>query len=216
MAIAYGAGTTGGANSNTVTFTGPTVTGENTLGILSFAYGNDRSISTVTWGGVAMTQVQVTSPNNPALATYHVVNPSSAASIVITVSGNTSTSIVACADYYTGVTQSGPLGASDKTTTDALTKSITTTVDNSLFYAAYSGFAEYADGNQAAGDGLTERGFYAGSSWSVGMHIETGDKSTTTAGSYTGSWGNNGGINHNVIVAEFTPTVDFMSQMIMI
>lgn len=206
---AFGSGTVGkNTNAVSLNITSPTVSGDNTLGVAQIAFNQGRSITAATWNGVAMTQVTCTNSNFPASCIYYIVNPAAGATTVsFSMSGGTSGAVMgAAADFFTGIKQTSPLGCSSANAS-GLSTSCTTEAANSLFYAAYVGYGAYADGNQAAGDSLTESLFQNSTGGGGDYHQETGYKDTTTAGSYTGSWSNNGGINQAIVVAEFKEAV---------
>lgn len=206
---AFGAGTVGkSSNSVSLNITSPTVSGDNTLGVVQLVFVQGRSITAATWNGSNLTQVDCNNSVAPANCVYYIINPTAGATTIsFTMSGGTSgATMSAAADFFTGIKQTSPFGCTGKNA-GGLSASCTTEAANSLFYAAYAGYSAYNDANQAAGDGLTESLFQNTSGSSQEHHQETGYKDTTTAGSYTGSWGNNGGINQQIIVAEFKEAV---------
>lgn len=98
------------STTNTMTWTGPAVTGANTTGLLHCGWISASSITanTPTWGtGVNMTAVPGASVSNTTngVAVFYIFAPASAASITFSTSGNWA-SVFCDATYFTGSNQS--------------------------------------------------------------------------------------------------------------
>lgn len=112
MAIAFGAVTKGKDDGtvSSLTFTGPTVSGSNTIGLVHIITNNasDDIVTGVTWGGSNMTRIAIRDNNGGTqnAFAYYITNPSSAASVVSSCS-TTSDGMYGHALYYTGAQQTG-------------------------------------------------------------------------------------------------------------
>jgi hypothetical protein len=145
MSIAYGASTTGNIASGG-SFSGPSVSGSNTLGVVAIQGGTSVVVSAITWGGTSMTIVQVGSGSGMAALGY-LKSPSSGGSVSVTYTGAGNVSCVAA--YYTGVDQTNPVevtGTNDQASANP-TLSLTTAVANDWLVAAYN----YNGGSPVAG-----------------------------------------------------------------
>lgn len=199
MAIAFGSNVRGAAFSagSSLSWTGPTVSGTNTIAIVQIgaANGSTPVISGVTWGGVAM--VEATAANTSMggqdrTTIYYLVNPPTGASTVVISTSVPFTTIFASAAYFTGVHQSSPVGSattSANTGDTALSATVTTTVNGDYIVSSM------VQDNQNAravpvGTGAVE--ITAGSSafpmvWSAGYFpVPTAGSTTVTHDSSTG------------------------------
>lgn len=139
MAIAFGA-ITGATNTGTsLTFSSPSVSGSDTLGLVSFTRDVSSSpVTGVTWNGTAMTLIDSQYNNfgangNTGVELWYIINPTAGVTNIVVSASNGSNR--AKAAFYTGVKQTGQPDASNKgsvpngTTNLALT--VTTVADNS-------------------------------------------------------------------------------------
>jgi hypothetical protein len=125
--------------------------------------GNSRTISSVTYNSVPMTEVPTISPYTPAAgrlhAMYYLLTPSTGAnSVVITMSGAVSNNLVSASTSYTGVKQTGFPDASTQTFNASISTELTatlTTVANNCWLAGF-GTAE-GSGGLTAGTNTTKR-----------------------------------------------------------
>ena len=160
MAIAYGGFTQAdNTGSATLSFTGPTITGNNTIGVVMVHSYTTAEIS-ITWGGVNMTQVDsITNSlvyNNLRLSLFYILNPSSDGTVVVT-RGSNSFWIRATAAYYTGAKQSEQPDASANNKSisgTSLSTSVTTVADNCWTILAF----QDDNGSGTAGTNCTQRG----------------------------------------------------------
>lgn len=126
---------------------------------------NDRTITGVTYNGVAMTAVYNQSYNSARVHGYfYLANPASGSNnIVITLSGSGTQPIVSQALSYTGVAQSGTimdvknLNTTTGVSVSSRTVSVTTTIDNDWIV----GYC-FTGGTISAGANTTMRGSIAG------------------------------------------------------
>ncbi len=110
----------GAANATSVSFSHTAGSGSDRLLLVGVSWNcgsTNRTISSVTFGGTAMTEVLTqiagTTTSNPRYsAIYALVNPASGASgqVVVTFSGAVTNGIVAGAANFAGVDQATPLG----------------------------------------------------------------------------------------------------------
>lgn len=122
-----------GGNSS-MTWTGPTVSGSKTVGVVSCGVSNGSIPSGVTWGGKSMTEVTgafgkniVSAAGGLTIKSYFIVAPSSAASVVLTSTG-TWTAAFCDANYFTGVDQASPVDLTAATSTGASSSSFSGTL----------------------------------------------------------------------------------------
>lgn len=112
MAIAFGAAVNATVNSGstTVSQTGPTVSGSNTIGVAVLSWQSNESLSSssVTWGGVNMTLVNQYSQEggNRRGGLWYILNPGSGSTVQATRSSGINGFAIATI-YYTGAKQSG-------------------------------------------------------------------------------------------------------------
>ncbi len=161
MAIAFDAATDGLNNggSGTLTFS-HTATGSNLIGfvgLLGDVIGGADDISSVTWGGVAMTLIRkITSgPGGRFSYVYALAGPASGSQSIV-VSSSSNHYLLAGAATYTGASQTGiPDNSTTNTAgTDPITTSLTTVADNCWTFL----FAESGSGGTfTAGTGSTFR-----------------------------------------------------------
>lgn len=203
MAIAFDAATT----SSTTPFN-HTCTGTNL--ILFVAIGNStitaQSTTAVTYGGVAMTEIQSRQQlGNAQVKLWYLIAPATGSNSVA-ITGGTS-SMRASAVSFTGVAQTSPIGASNvgsanmtSTGPVKLNVAVTTTQANSWLVGAFTG-----EGSQAT----TDLSFTIGTERSeaaAGTGVaSTASNTTTTTGSYSIEWSRNQSPARNAvaIVAEF-------------
>jgi len=113
------------SNTTTWTLTGKTTTGTNRLGVVRWLAG--LAPSTVTWGGVAMTNLGTTVVRgSQTIRMFYILNPPTAASdIVITNIGPTTGAYLVTS--YNGVDQTDPIGDVQTATGTSTTPSVTVT-----------------------------------------------------------------------------------------
>lgn len=123
MAIAFDSSSAGNAtNVSSLTYTHTVVSNSNGVILVGVELvdSNSRTITGITYNGVAMTEISAISPYTPAGGRYHgmwyLFAPATGAnSVVVTLSGAVSNNIVSASLAYTGVLQSGLPDASVKT-----------------------------------------------------------------------------------------------------
>lgn len=195
MAIAYDtySGVLGSGSSVTLSHT---CTGSDRFLAVSVMISNARSVTSVTYAGVAMTFKVKTElgSGKQEVHVYYLANPASGANnIVATID---SSSFLYLKDTsYTGVDQTTPTGSSGWNSGATPSLTFTTTVDGGWIV----GFVrDAADGATTAGADTTYRGVADGGTQAY-------DRAGTTAGSYTLnvsgliSTGNDGGLAGMVI-----------------
>jgi uncharacterized repeat protein (TIGR01451 family) len=118
--------------------------GANRLLLVSIGLGNTSSLDTaapgtvtgVTFGGVAMTQVDIRYSGAVRMYVYRLVNPPSGAGNVVVSIGTKTSSVSASATTFTGVNQDNPLGAASGST--ATSTSLSTTYFSAANEVIYS------------------------------------------------------------------------------
>lgn len=115
MALAFGASARGASfsSTNTLSWTSPTVSGTNTLGLVLIVQDGPNPIGTVTWNGVSCTEVTSAKDTATSRITqiFYIVAPAAGATTVAitTSSGNWANGAFAVAVYLTGADQSTPV-----------------------------------------------------------------------------------------------------------
>lgn len=163
MAIAFGAvvNTTTSSGQTTVSQTGPTVSGTNTLGVAVVMWQTNEAITGCTWGGSAMTLVGAYSQEsgNRRGALFFIVNPASAATVTATRPTGTNGFAISTA-YYTGVKQTGqPDSSATPSGGSATSFAASTTVVASGCWLIST--ARNPSAGSGAGAGTTARGDFA-------------------------------------------------------
>lgn len=135
MAIAYDNSTQGNSSTSSLTFS-HTCSGSDRVLILDIYWGAARTVSGVTYAGVAMTEVvaPLDTGGNERHGMYYLIAPATGANnVVITLSGTTG--IVGIASSYTGADQTAPIGATRTElgleTGTSYSEALTTATDNS-------------------------------------------------------------------------------------
>ncbi len=191
MAIAAGTSSRGAsfATTNSLTWTGPTVSGANTIGLVLIGYRGTPTLTGVTWGGVAMTNVASATTadgaNTRGVAVYYILNPGSAASVVVSASSNWTT-LFACSCYFTGVNQATPIDTGMTNTAAASTTfaaGLTTTYANEYLVDTV---VQIVSGATISASGSTTR-MQNGNS-GVGVTWGSGYNAAASAGANTLSW----------------------------
>jgi len=178
MAIAFDSSSFGntGANNTSVTWS-HTCSGANRILFVGVSCPSTRTISSVTYNGVGMTNINRSS-GSQTVALYYLIAPATGANnVVVTV--DSSTFIYCDATSYTGVKQSSQPDANNtsSTTSTTVTTSVTTIADNCWSVLIARG---ESDGVTSAGTGSTSR---VSSSGYVQMYDSNGN--ITPAGSYS-------------------------------
>lgn len=206
MAIAYGSITNGvgGAGRTTLSWTSPTVTGSNTIGIVSF-YTEDGTatdrVTGVTWGGNAMTlgTKQLRANNIGYNQIWWILNPSSAATVTITTSVSSYID-GGFAHYYTDAKQSSQpdaIASKATTSTNVITQSVTTVADNC--WVVMGGISD--NGGVSAGAGMTSR-----ATQSAAFIAGDSNSAKTPAGSYSMTMNGTGNGNQTIVMMSISPT----------
>lgn len=207
MAIAFDSSTNSGAKTNVSSFSWNHVcTGNNLLlvvGINSYtALANDRTVSSVTYNGVLMTQIDTIrndfTGNRATL--FYLINPSTGSNTISVTMADTTENVLGGAISYTGVKQSGQPDAynTGKGNSTPASVSVTTNADNCWVVSTIS-----SGGTTIAG-GQTER-------WNVVLATGRGGGSDTNgpktpAGSQEMTWTITGGAQYWAeVVASFAP-----------
>lgn len=123
FALTLGTGNRGASFSttNSLTFSSPTVSGNNVLGmvLIGYFYSSAPTISGVTWNGVNMTLVPGATNTNlgTAVAIYYIVNPASGSTnVVVSASSGDWTGLFAEAIFWTGANEQSPIDSSTTNT----------------------------------------------------------------------------------------------------
>lgn len=204
MAIAYdtSANTTSSFNGNT-TFS-HTCTGSDLILIVSVILSNNaRSVSSMTYNSVAMTQA-ATFTGNGKVDVWYLINPATGAHTVA-VNTNTTGAEFCTAESIslTGVDQTSPIGATGTGTSPsaaAISASVTTTRINSFIVdSAYSSSASTAS--------LTANGVNQTRRNNILFNSSTLDSAqstipATTVGSYTVSYTTHGAASNDILAVE--------------
>lgn len=140
MAIAIDVANESFANASSLTYS-HTVTGSNTLLIVGwYAFNTTATFSSVTYNGVAMSQLATRGADGTGgeIYLYGLLNPTTGANnIVISYSGTKQ--IFACSASYTGVKQSGlPDSSTTNTNSGTSVTTTTTTVADNTWLVAIS------------------------------------------------------------------------------
>jgi archaellum component FlaF (FlaF/FlaG flagellin family) len=168
------------------------VAGSNKILIVGVSVGDTTAVSSVTYSGQSLTNIrsdQVSSDNRRSELWYLVNPPSGTADVVVTVGAVES--VIIAAMSFNDVHQSSPInthnGNFDATATTHPSVSLTTTVADALIVDVVA----TKDGPMTPDTSQTER-------WELVQANVVGSgstKQTTTAGAYTMSWTNNGGLD---------------------
>lgn len=111
MAVAFDAAADGAADSGSSVSYSHTCSGSDRLLIVGVAWRGTQTVSSVTYNGVAMTQVaaHAAGGNNTRVKQYYLINPASGANTVsVTMSG--ATNLVVGSISFNGAHQTTPLG----------------------------------------------------------------------------------------------------------
>lgn len=186
MAIAYDAGTGRQLASAATSLTyAHTCTGTDRALFVAILLNNTPDdVTSVTYNGVAMTQVATYLANSQyRYYLYVLANPASGSNNVVINTG-VARNIFSCANSYTGVDQTNPTeGSPSSTHTNATTsqsRSITTITDNA--WVVSTTHAHSTPANTSAGSGTTSR--FTGNSLDYAGFVDSG-AAVTPAGSKT-------------------------------
>lgn len=117
------------SSSSAVTATGVTPAGNNRYGIAKVAFFSGVTVSSITWGGTDITANLIKSAvhdgsNRKIMAWYYYLNPpTSAADVVLTLSGS-SIDVFVVAEAWSDVDQDDPYGSLTNTTDGASTTDV--------------------------------------------------------------------------------------------
>ncbi len=188
MAITFDAATGNKVGSGTTNTWSHTVgSGSNRILIVSVDTG--LSISGVTYGGVALTQLGIVNynSNNEHLSLWYLLNPTSGtANVVVTASGTTF--IIGVSASYSGVAQSstfGTLASNSGTTGTASSNTVATTSSNQLVVDTVNNGAASTDTPTAS---QTKRYQPATSGGAEGDIAATGGNMTLSWSFSSGVW----------------------------
>lgn len=176
-AVAFDAattGTVGGANALTFSHT-VGAGGADRLLIVAVSIDN-RTVQSVTYGGVAMTNVGTATNGAQISSMWRLIAPATGANnVVVTLSGG-GTDIVAVATSYTGVDQTTPLGTPVTATGNSVTASVAvTSATGEIVVDSVSSNL----GTLTVGEGQTQRGNGVGGDNQGGSSTEPGATSVT-------------------------------------
>ncbi len=153
MAIAVVNAVSGGGATS---YTGPTVSGSDTFGIVYVSGGtNITSAPTVTWDGVSMTCIATAFSSGHGAEICYLVNPASAGTIALSFTGGAS-NITSSAASYSGVDQASPIDASATTTGTSTDVTVDVTVVASNCWLAAG--ENWENNTITCGVGSTNRG----------------------------------------------------------
>nr|HMU06221.1 SprB repeat-containing protein [Saprospiraceae bacterium] len=148
--------TTTATSGSTVTLSHTVGNGEN-RGLVVSVSSRDRSVSSVTYGGVALVLIgSTTYASDARLYIYGLINPNiGTANVVVTMSGSVSNGVVVSASSFFGIDQTVPLG----TFASATGSSSTATVNVSSVAGdyIYDAVTYRNTSNLTVGAGQTER-----------------------------------------------------------
>ncbi len=202
MAIAFDSSSNGAALPGSSLTYSHTCSGANRILFVGVDVFNPNTddVTSVTYGGLAMTQIIKTNISVQRDYLYYLVNPPTGANNIV-ITKSTSVSIRSCSASYTGVKQSSQPDASASNTAaspvTSITKAITTIADNCWVVSFV-----FNDANvSTAGTGTTKRDSAAS------FHaIGDSNSAKTPAGSYSMQW-TNGTANFSMVMASFSPHV---------
>lgn len=186
-AIAFDAVTNSSANQATGVTISHTSSGSDRLGVGIMLFGGGSPSSSfssraATWGGSSMTsRVSGVHTNRGIDIFTRTAQSTGAQNVVYTWSGG-GTEDVFVQQSYTGVDQTTPTNGVNETGVTGgttISVSVTTTVANSVLVGGY--FMREGDGGGTPGTNVNER-------YDNGASYATGDKATTTTGSYALDW----------------------------
>lgn len=201
--VAYDAGSEATqADATSITFSHTVAAGSNRILVVTVTreeFGTNRSISSVTYDGVAMTlgTNAITTAGNNKVHTYYLLAPNvGTANVVVTYSGQVGSSAVS-ADSWTGIIQQAPEVVS---TSQTSTNNFVTLTDGSLAINSIVGSISSAT---ISSDGDTEHHNFA----HTGNHIQGVSSSLITPeGSAGMSWSvSSGDVASTVLV--FAPVI---------
>ncbi len=92
------------ATTNTLTWTSPTVSGSNTLGVVQIGYKGTPTVTGITWNGVAMTNVSGAAilGATTGVAIFYILNPAAGATNVVISASSNWTCMFGSAMFWTG------------------------------------------------------------------------------------------------------------------
>ncbi len=182
-----------------------TVAGTDKLLLVAVSIGDDTAVSNITYSGQSLTRIrfdEIVNTNRRSELWYLVNPPAGTANVIVTL--DKSEKIVLGAISFSGVHQSNPInthnGATDALGTTEPSVNLTTTIDDAFIIDVVS----TVDGPMTPTASQTER-------WDLARGQLAGSvstKQTTTAGSYTMSWTNNGGTDQWAMSAAALRPVD--------
>lgn len=207
MAITFDAasGRSSGA-APTLTFS-HTCSGLNKILFVSSSASGSNSVTGVTYNSVAMTQIATVSVGTVNSYLFYLINPASGANnIVVSATGGT---IFAAGSSYNGANQSGvpDSSATNSSSTSTSVSQSTTTVSNNCWVVC-GGIC--GNGGLSGGTNVTIR-----SSGATDQYIGDNGSAKTPAGSITQTVNCNNG-NNTIIMASFSPALEFIPKVIII
>lgn len=184
MAIATGTVTTAtGKSQGTSTWSHTTASVGNRMLLVFCGLRGNTSINSVKYGTAALTKKNSASSSSNKLEAWYLVNPPAGThDIVVTYSNSTVYVLANAGISLSGVDQDAPIGP-DGTSNTSFSKSITTTVSNSMLYGAAEAY--YTNGAFSPGTGVTEEFDFNGINGTVYLGIGGGYRECTSTGSYT-------------------------------
>lgn len=103
----YGAGTSGaGASSNSITYSSPSVSGSNTIGVVMMFSQTDTTNFASTWNGAACTSLGGTTNGSERVEAFYKIAPTAGVNNIVSTRTGSSNDFRSFAAYYTGAKQS--------------------------------------------------------------------------------------------------------------
>lgn len=158
MAIALDTSSSGNQEAGTSVSYSYTVTGSNPVFIAAIMASSARTISNVTYGGVAMTLAGSRSTGTQPVAIYYITGITGANTFSASI--DSSSFIYTSVASYTGVNQATPIDpggsatANGSGTSTSVTGTVTTTADNAW---TIMGVRTNSSGDSSASTGATQR-----------------------------------------------------------
>lgn len=197
MAITYDTGGTAyGASISTQTVTYTVGSGSNGIGMATVT--TSGTITGVTWGGNAMTQVTSIGASSQMHYMYYITGIVAGSVNVIATASGTATIGMTANSFY-GVAQSSPIDIFGSATGGGgvTTVSVTTTIDNDMLFDS----THVVGGSFSPTSGQTA----AVTSGPGSYQDYTAYRLTTTAGSYTDAWSGSAALTPTQITAALKP-----------
>lgn len=194
--VTFGAGTRGAVfgSDTTVTWSSPSVSGSNTVGIVMCYTEGSSTVTGITWNGSAMTEIAGAQDVGTAirLQAFYIIAPAAGVTNVIITAGSTFTNLFAEAMYVTGAHQTTPIDASgvDQDLSGSNLNFVGTATTNNANELVLDQIIQDPQGSQIqtpdSPSTVVQNGNNGNQSWS------TSRQSVASAGSPTMSWTSSG------------------------